>query len=284
LNNILLVTFTFTVLIGTLFPIIAEAVRGVKVSVGEPYFNRMAVPICLGLLLLMGIGPALPWGRASAQQLKKALLIPIPAALAGLGLTLVLGGRNPSVLLTGALAGYALWVTIDQAWRPARARSRKGESIPTAVDRSAIAISSNYQLELETALAPGQSAELGSYRLTFNGSQLVQEPHLTAQQATISVSRAGKSESILRPSLNFYPTQREPIGTPAIKSTLTHDLYLTVMNISEDGRLGLRAIVTPAVVWIWIGVLVMVVGTALCLVPPQPVQAAESVGAAESVA
>jgi len=306
LNNLLLVTFTFTVLIGTLFPIIAEAVRGVKVSVGEPYFNRMAVPICLGLLLLMGVGPALPWGRASAKELKRALLIPIPAGLAGLALTFLLGGRNPNVLLTGALAGYALWVTIDQVWKPARARSRKGESIPAAVDRSfrraprrtgaylvhlgviltfvAIAISSNYQLELETSLAPGQSAELGSYRLTFNSAQLVQQPHLTAQQATISVSRAGASESILQPSLNFYPTQREPIGTPAIKSTLTHDLYLTVMNFSEDGSLGLRAIVTPAVVWIWIGVLVMVVGTALCLVPPQPVQAGEPAHTAESVA
>lgn len=306
LNNLLLVTFTFTVLIGTLFPIIAEAVRGVKVSVGEPYFNRMAVPICLGLLLLMGIGPALPWGRAGMKHLRRALLIPVPAAAAGLGLTLLLGGRNPSVLLTGALAGYALWVTIDQAFRPARARSQKGESLPTAVDRSfrraprrtgaylvhfgvivtfvAIAISSNYQTDVETTLAPGQSTEVGSYRLTFNGAQLVEEPHLTAQRATVTVSRPGRAESVLEPALNFYPTQREPIGTPAVKSTLTHDLYLTVMNVGADGSLGLRAIMTPAVLWIWIGVLVMVVGTGLCLVPPQAAKANEPAGAAESIA
>ena len=81
LNNLLLVTFTFTVLVGTIFPIIAEAVRGVKVSVGEPYFNRMAVPICLGLLLMMGIGPALPWGRADKRALQRALLWPLPAGL-----------------------------------------------------------------------------------------------------------------------------------------------------------------------------------------------------------
>jgi cytochrome c-type biogenesis protein CcmF len=306
LNNLLLVTFTFTVLIGTLFPIIAEAVRGVKVSVGEPYFNRMAVPICLGLLLLMGIGPALPWGRASRKQVRKALLAPVPAGLAGLALTLILGGRNPSVLLTGALAGYTLWVTIDQAFKPARARSKKGESLPTAVDQSfrraprrtgaylvhfgviltfvAIAISSSYQLDLETTMTPGQSADLGPYRLTFNGAELVQKPHLTAQQAEIVVTRGGKSEKVLRPALNFYPTQREPIGTPAIRTTLTHDLYLTVMNVSEDGRLGLKAILTPAVVWIWIGVVVMVVGTFLCLLPPRPVRASEAARAAESVA
>ena len=190
LNNLLLVTFTFTVLIGTLFPIIAEAVRGVKVSVGEPYFNRMAVPICLGLLLLMGIGPALPWGKSDRQSLRKALLTPLPAAIVALAITALLGGRNPSVLLTGALAGYALWVTINQVFRPARVRASKGESIPEAIDQSfrraprrvgaylvhfgvivtfvAIAISANYQVVVETTMAPGQTAAVGNYQLTYD--------------------------------------------------------------------------------------------------------------------
>jgi cytochrome c-type biogenesis protein CcmF len=138
LNNLLLVTFMFTVLVGTLFPIVAEAVRGVKVSVGEPYFNRMAVPICFGLLLLMGIGPALPWGRAGRGDLRRALLLPLPAALVGLGLTALLGGRAGPVLLTGALAGYALWVTFDQSLRPTRSRMRRGESAPTALKQTVL--------------------------------------------------------------------------------------------------------------------------------------------------
>ena len=126
LNNLLLVTFTFTVLVGTIFPIIAEAVRGVKVSVGEPYFNRMAVPICLGLLALIGIGPALPWGRADKRALQRALVWPLPAAIVGVILALLAGARSWSVLLTAFLAGYALWVTLDQALRPARLRAKKG--------------------------------------------------------------------------------------------------------------------------------------------------------------
>ena len=73
----------------------------------------------------------------------------------------------------------------------------------------------------------------------------------------------------LNPSINFYPTQREPLGTPAVRTTASHDLYLTLMNVGTDGTIGLRAIVTPAVVWIWIGVLVMVIGTMLCLAPPR---------------
>ena len=304
LNNLLLVTFTFTVLIGTLFPIMAEAVRGVKVSVGEPYFNRMAVPICLGLILLMGVGPALPWGRADRKTVLRALLTPLPAAIVALILTVLLGGRHPSVLLTGALAGYALWVTLQQAFRPARLRARKGESVPQAIEESlrraprrtgaylvhfgviitfvAIAISSNYQVNLETALAPGQTASVGDYQLTFERLQLVEEPHLTSQRATIRVARGGRDRGVLEPSLNYYATQREPIGTPKVRTSLTHDLYLTVMNIGEDGSLGLRAILTPAVVWIWIGVLIMVAGTVICLVPPRPTRVTETAPAMEA--
>jgi cytochrome c-type biogenesis protein CcmF len=140
----------------------------------------------------------------------------------------------------------------------------------------AIAISSNYQVNLETALAPGQTASVGDYELTFERLQLVEEPHLTAQRATIRVTRSGRDRGVLEPSLNHYPTQREPIGTPKVKTSLTHDLYLTVMNIGEDGSLGLRAIVTPAVVWIWIGVLIMVVGTVICLVPPRTTRVTET--------
>ena len=306
INNLLLVTFTFTVLIGTLFPIIAEAVRGVKISVGEPYFNRMAVPICLGLLLLMGVGPALPWGKSDAKSLRRALLTPLPAALVALGLTALLGGRHPSVLLTGALAGYALWVTLDQVFRPARVRARKGESVSQAVDRSfrraprrvgaylvhfgviitfvAIAISSNYQVVLETTMSPGQSANVGDYQLTFERARVVNEPHMTSQKATVAIARGGKPKGTLEPALNHYPTQREPIGTPAVRSTLTHDLYLTVMNVDQDGRLGLKAIVTPAVYWIWIGVLIMVLGTGICLVPPRKVQVVDGAPAMEAAA
>ncbi len=294
LNNLLLVTFTFTVLIGTLYPIIAEAVRGVKVSVGEPYFNRMAVPLCLGLLLLMGIGPALPWGRSDRKAIRKALLLPLPAAAVSLLITYLLGGRNPSMLMTGALAGYALWVTLEQIFRPARIRARKGESMPQAIDQSfrraprrvgaylvhfgvivtfvAIAISSNYQTVVETTLAPGQSATIADYQLTFDRVRVVQEPHLTAQRATVDLALAGRPKGTLEPALNHYPTQREPIGTPAVRSTLTHDLYLTVMNVDQNGRLGLKAIVTPAVYWIWIGVIIMVLGTAVCLLPPRKVR------------
>ena len=111
--------------------------------------------------------------------------------------------------------------------------------------------------------------EVGGYRLTFRDSRVERLPHMVAQKAEIEVTHRGGRLGGLAPSINHYPTQREPLGTPAVRTTASHDLYLTLMNIGGDGSIGLRAIVTPAVVWIWIGVLVMALGTMLCLVTPR---------------
>ncbi len=292
LNNLLLVALMFTVLIGTLFPIVAEAVRGVKISVGEPYFNRMAVPIAFGLLLLIGVGPALPWGVADGARLRRALLWPLPAAAVGLGVALLAGARQWNVLLTSALGGYALWVTADRGLRPARGRRERGDGVGWALAGSlaraprliggyivhfgvvvtfaAIAVSSTFQRSAEGTLRPGQELALGDYRLRLERVALEEEAHLAAQRATVQVARDGNPLGDLRPALNQYPVQREPIATPAVRTTWSHDLYLTLMNVGSDGSIGLRAIVTPGVVWIWIGVLVMAAGTALCLTPARP--------------
>jgi cytochrome c-type biogenesis protein CcmF len=296
LNNLILVAIMFTVLVGTLFPIVAEAARDVKVSVGAPYYNRMAVPLFLVLVLLMGAGPALPWGTADRGRLWRAVLRPLPAGLAALVLTYALGGRELLVLIAGALAGYTLWVTADQGLRPTRERRRRGESPAAAFLHSsrlaprrlgayvvhfgvlvtfvAIAISANYQTEREATLAPGASTELGGYRMTFLDARVIEEPHLERHAARIAIERGGRQIATLEPSLNFYPTQREPLGTPAVLTGPTHDLYLTLMNISGTGTIGLRAIRTPAVVWIWIGVALMALGTVLCLLPARPLATA----------
>ena len=296
LNNLLLVALMFTVLIGTVFPIFAESVRGVKVSVGEPYFNRMAIPIFLSLLLMMGVGPALPWGRGDSRLTRRALLRPLPAAAVGVGLALLLGARAGGLLATAAFAGYALWVTLDQGLRPARQRAKKGESPPQALKMSllrsprragayivhfgvimtfvAIAVSSSFQVEKEATLAPGEALSVGDYKLVFEGAEGEQQPHLFQQRATIRVLRGDRERGLLEPAINTYPTQMQPLATPAVKTSATHDLYLTLMNVGTDGTIGLRAIVTPAVVWIWIGVSIMVLGTLLCVLPPRTIAAA----------
>ncbi len=288
INNLLLLVFMFTVLVGTLFPIAAELVRGVKVSVGEPYFNRMAIPVSLGLLLLIGIGPALPWGRADNRNVRRALLFPLPAALAGLLLTFAAGGRSWGVLTTGALAAYAIWVNLDQGLRLTRRRREDEpwtEAVGEAVRRGArrygaylahlgvivtfvaIAVSSSYQVAHEGTLKPGESMTVAGYKLTYEKVEARQEPHRVSERARMRIERNGKDAGILEPALNRYDSRMEPIGTPAVRTSPGHDLYLSLMNVAPDGSIGLRAIVTPAVVWIWIGVFIIVFGTAICLLP-----------------
>ncbi len=287
-NNLLLLVFMFTVLVGTLFPIAAELVRGVKVSVGEPYFNRMAIPISLGLLLLIGIGPALPWGRADHQNVRRALLFPIPAAIAGLLATFALGGRSWGVLLTGALAGYAIWVNFDQGLRLTRRRREDepwtdavGEAVRRGARRYgaylahlgvvvtfvAIAVSSSYQVAAEATMRPGESMTVAGYALTYEKVDSRPEPHRISDRAVMRITRDGKDVGTLEPALNRYDTRMEPIGTPAVRTSIGHDLYLSLMNVGTDGSIGMRAIVTPAVVWIWIGVFIITAGTAMCLLP-----------------
>jgi cytochrome c-type biogenesis protein CcmF len=303
LNNLFLVAITFTVLIGTLYPIVAEALRGVKVSVGEPYFNRMAVPLFLALILLMGVGPALPWGSGDPKALRRAVLMPLPAALVGLVVAWALGGRGWSFLTAGTFAGYALWVTLDQLSRPARARRRKGEGTLEAARRAsilaprrlgaytvhfgvlivfvAIAVSSTFQVEAEANLSAQGTMTVDDYVLTFEGSAVDTQPHVTRNIATIGVAKSGRRVATLEPSLNFYPRDRQPLGSPAVRTGAIEDLYLTLMSIGEDGRIGLRAIVTPGVVWVWIGPILMCLGTLLCLLPtpaPRPVEVVVPMG------
>ncbi|HEX6057944.1 MAG TPA: cytochrome c-type biogenesis CcmF C-terminal domain-containing protein, partial [Gemmatimonadaceae bacterium] len=136
LNNLLFTVFTFTVLLGTLFPLVAEAVRGVKVSVGEPFFNRMTLPLCMALLFLLGVGPALPWRSASRDAVMRELALPAALAVLVALATWALAGGGPYAILTFAFGTFALAVNVRQFVAGAGARRRAhGESPPLALAR-----------------------------------------------------------------------------------------------------------------------------------------------------
>jgi cytochrome c-type biogenesis protein CcmF len=291
LNNLLFVLFTFTVLLGTVFPLVVEAVRGVQMSVGRPYFDRMAVPLGAALLLLMGIGPALPWGTATTEQLKKALLPPLAGAGIFAAVGFVFGVRNAWTLVTLAFGGFTAQVTLRELWLPIGARMRR-ESLATAVAEAgrqgrrrtgayvvhagvvliiiAIAVSSTMGIDKEVRLRAGESTELGRYRLTFLGADEVQEPHRTSLVARVEVRRGDEVLGTLAPRMNHYHTQREPIGTPAVRTGLGHDLYLSILNVDPAAQtLGLHAFLNPMVGWIWIATGIMALGGLAALVPPR---------------
>jgi cytochrome c-type biogenesis protein CcmF len=304
-NNLLFVLFTLTVLIGTVFPLLVEAVQGRQISVGRPYFDKMAIPIGAALLFLMGVGPALPWGRATREQLKRALLPPFITAAAFLALGFALGVRNAWTLLTIFFAGYTVHVTMKEMWLPLIRRIRGGDSVARAVVDGqlgrgrrrfgayvvhasiiimivSIAVSSTMKVSAEQQLRQGEAMTLGAYTLTFLGIEERMEPHRQATIAHVAVHRDGKLVTNMQPRMNQYFTQREPIGTPDVHTTFGGDLYLSIMNIDPQTQsLGIHGIINPMVGWIWIATGILALG-ALALVLPERRSAAESIAASSS--
>jgi len=298
LNNLVFVLLTFTVLIGTCFPLIVEAVRGKQMSVGRPYFDRMVVPLGTALLFLMGVGPALPWGRASKEQIRKSLLMPIITA----GIFAVVGYianvRHPWTLITIALGGYAIHVTFNQMFVPMIQRLRKGESAVTAfvegqllrgrrrfgsyvvhaamiVVLVAIAVSSSMRQTAEVHLTKGQTQKVAGYDLTFTGIEDHQEPHRVSTIARFILARNGKQLAILEPRMNQYETMREPIGSPDVYTTIAGDFYVSIAALDPvSNSVAVNVYVTPMVGWIWIAVIVMGLGGVMALIPPRTPRAA----------
>ena len=275
-NNLLFVLLTFTVLIGTVFPLIVEAVNGKQMSVGRPYFDSMVVPVGAALLFLIGIGPALPWGRATKQQMMRALLPPLGTGAVVAIIGYALGVHNVWTVLTLIFGGYAAHVTLLQLWRGGaksltRGRRRFGSYLVHAgavVVLVAIAVSSTMKTSHEARLNRGQAAQIGAYTVTFVGAEDRTEPNRQSTIARFEVTKNGQRVASMSPRMNQYARMREPIGTPDVHSTLGGDLYLSLMNIDPgENTVAVLMILNPMVGWIWIAVLFMGLGGLISLIP-----------------
>lgn len=291
MNNLLLVAFTFTVFLGTIFPIFAEAIRGAKVSVGAPFFNQVSVPISLLLLFLMGVGPMIAWRRASLDNLRRNFLWP---ALLGVGVSLialVAGVRQVYPLLAFGLSAFVLATIVFEFFRGTRVRMRRGgESLPAAlatlIERNnrryggfivhlgvaiiaiAITASSAFKLEREVTLNRGESMLIGNYRVRFDNLEGYQEPHRFVVRATLLAQREGEVIGLLQPRMNFYQNQQDPIGSPAVHYNLKEDLYLILGAFDQQGQwVTIKALVTPLITWLWIGGGVIVCGALIAAWP-----------------
>jgi cytochrome c-type biogenesis protein CcmF len=291
LNNLLFSVFTFTVLLGTLFPLVAEAVRGVKVSVGEPFFNRMTLPLCMALLFLMGVGPALPWRVAGRDVVRRELAVPAALAVVVALATLVLAGGGVYAIVTVAFGAFALAVNLRQFSIGAAARMRAhGESPPIALARLvtgnrrryggylahigaiivavAVGASSAFKSETEATIRKGETMSLRGHTIRLDELWGRQEPQRFVLGADVTVLRDGAAAGRMDPRLNFYQTSEQPITTPAVRSRWSGDLYLNLMAVERDGSTAtIRMIVEPLVPWIWAGGLIVVLGGLITVVP-----------------
>lgn len=290
-NNLLFTAFTFTVLLGTLFPLVAEAARGVQVSVGAPFFNRMTVPLCVALLFLIGVGPMLPWRGATRDHLRAKFMLPGVVLALTLAVALALGLRQPYPLLAFGFAAFALVGNVQEFVDGARTRRRAhGERWMQALYRLVAAnnrryggyvahvglitlavgvtASSTFRRETEATLAPGESVELAGYAVRFDRGWARNEPHRAVLGADLTAFRSGRQLGPLEPRLNFYRGRDEAITTPAVRSRPTGDLYVNLLALDRDGaNATIGVIVEPFVAWIWIGGLVIAIGATIAVLP-----------------
>jgi cytochrome c-type biogenesis protein CcmF len=287
-NNVLLLTVTFTVLVGTVYPLLAEAVRGEKVSVGAPFFNRNAAPVALLLLFLMGIGPLLPWRAASLSSVLRRLQAPAWAAALTAALLAVTGAGAAAVVVFG-LAAFVAAAAVSEMVRGVRAQRRAHGS--SVLGATAAAVARNHRLygglvvhlglvvavigiswasfsdrSAEVTLAEGESVRVEGYDLRFDGLTGRDEPHRRVIVAGLSVLDPESGSEIVRlhPSLNLYPASSEPIGTPSIRIGTPFngmvDLYASLVTIESEGRASFRFFVNPGIGLLWFGGAVMAIG------------------------
>jgi cytochrome c-type biogenesis protein CcmF len=299
-NNLVLIGIAFSVLWGTLFPILSEAVRGTKISVGPPFFNKVNVPLGLLLLLLTGIGPLIAWRKATTANLKRQFIAPVATGLATVVLLLLFGMRDGYVLMALGLAGFVTGTIVQEFARGVRARRRMySESLPTAfahlIARNRrryggyivhagmviyfVAFSGMvFKREREATLKPGDSVELTSpygdtYRLTHQGISQYEALNRVVTAAAVEVSRNGRPIGVMSSEKrqhvdSFGRPTFEPSTEVAIKSTPREDLYIVFAGaVSGTEEAVYRFTINPLVMWVWIGGVVLVVGGLLTMWP-----------------
>jgi cytochrome c-type biogenesis protein CcmF len=289
LNNVLLVAAAFTVFFGTVFPLLSEAVRGVKVSVGAPFFNQVNVPLFLSLIFLMGVGPLIAWRRASLDNLARNFLWPVVLGVVAAAAAFVLGVRSLLAALAFATAVFVLATIVLDFGRATRARLRVGESLLPAMGglvrrhnrrygglvvhlgiliiALGVTGSQAWSVQTEMTLRPGEAAELAGYRVRFDGLTAVEESNHFKVVGAFTVSN-GRMLGVLRPAKKFYPQEQSPIAYVDYRLGLKEDIYLVLGDFARDGRQAtVKFQVNRLVSWIWIGGAVLTLGALLAILP-----------------
>ena len=282
LNNVLFAAFALVVLLGTVFPLLAQAVSGQNLSIGRPFFDTFGVPIGIALLFFMAIAPALPWRKASSGVLRQRLVVPSWAgALTILGC--VVGGIRGLTPLAafglGAFAGASALRQLVLAavaarrhglglWRGVVGRANGGMVVHLGVVVIAVALTaaSSFAHRGELTLRPGATAVLDGHRLGFLGWAPIATPNEQGVQALVRVDGGG----VFRPGLASFNGEQS-VGTPSVDSSVVDDVYLSLSSgparLPSRAPLVLDVVVQPLVLWLWVGGALVGAGSLLAAVP-----------------
>jgi cytochrome c-type biogenesis protein CcmF len=293
LGNVLLLIMMATTLTGTIFPLLSAPFAQDPITVKPPFYNRVVAPMGILLVGLMTLGPVLAFGRAAAGKIARSLVAPGAGALVVTALVAFTLTTNGWALACVALTALGTLTVIVDFGRCVSARRRStGEGPARAairlIDRDhrryggqlahlgvmmvviGVAGSSLFGFDQTFRLQPGETVEVGRYRVTFEGLDEVREVNFTAMQAGVTLADAGGELVALRPQRRFYDTWKDDPNTEvAILSSWREDVYVSLAGWESGGAVtAIQVRINPLVLWIWIGGIVMTLGAVLSMLPP----------------
>ncbi|MDC8832666.1 heme lyase CcmF/NrfE family subunit [Alteromonas gilva] len=278
-NNVFLCAATLVVLLGTLLPLVHKELGLGSISIGAPFFNQMFTWLIVPFVLCMGIGPLIRWKNQPARQVQKTLLLAFglsvsagilinysydaPAYMAALGL--VLSGW---VLITTTLEVLQRVASMDDSLSVTERLRRLTPShwgmilghLGFAVTLIGITLVSNYDVERDVRMKPGQSVTLSGYEFAFRGIEQRNGPNYTADVGIFDVYESGEKLVHLEPEKRLYQVQRMPMTEAGIHTTLLRDLFIALGEPLDDGAWAVRVYIKPFVIWIWAGAVIMALG------------------------
>jgi cytochrome c-type biogenesis protein CcmF len=289
-NNLLLVGAAFAIFWGTVFPLVSEAVRGDKVTVGPPFYQQVAGPIFLAIIVLVGVCSLIGWRRASTENLLRNFLLPSIAAVAVAAALYLLGLRPALAILAFAALVFAGATILLEFYRGARARHRHGDGYLLAVPRlvwrhrpryggyivhlgvillaMGIIGSQMFSASAEATLAAGESMEIRDYTLTFNGLEETDSADSAQVIGTLDVSRGGSRIGTIESGKRVEGAAQETVTDAGIWSSPKEDLYVILGGWTEGGaQATFKVFVHPLIMWIWVGGAVLVAGTLIAFWP-----------------
>ncbi len=306
-NNLLFVLLCFTVLWGTWFPKISELVQGNKVTVGAPFYNRVAIPVALLLLILTAVGPLLAWRKTSLESLKRNFMWPTVGAIVVAIFLMVTPQRWGSVfglkpwqdisyfysLMAISLSVLVALTVASEFYRGGRVIAKHtGQGmfasmvqlthrntrryggyivhfgvVVVIIGFAGAAFNQDKEMEMKN----GDKMTIGAYTLICRSSTEDDNPDHYSQWAMLDVYKGGKQIDTMTPERRFYHASQQTSTMPDIRSGLNEDLYVVFEGVNPDnGRPILRAHLNALVMWIWMGVWIMLIGTVLALIPNAP--------------
>jgi cytochrome c-type biogenesis protein CcmF len=274
-NNVIFSVFAFVVLLGTVFPLIVEALQNRQLVVGEPFFDKLAVPTGITLLFLMCIAPVLPWRKASGELLSQRLFWPAWGGIAALALSVWVGATGLEPLLTFTLGGFAgsaalrqlVLATRRQGFRGLVGRANGGMVVHIGVILIAVALgaSNSYTHSQELSLVKGEVARFGGHTFELVGFSEFSDARRTTISAQVSID-GGQAYA---PAVSKYKSMGSNIGTPSVKTGFVKDIYLTLeppVKVSSNAA-KIKVFIKPMILWLWIGGGLMGIGTLLSVFP-----------------